>query len=108
MSRGDGKLRSPGSSQPIDLTDPMTPITLLDHQWRTFQDEVIPLAASEVQRQEMKRAFYAGAQAVLFTIDDAFADGLPPDETAKVLPAIGVEVMRFVESVAATKAGNRH
>jgi hypothetical protein len=108
VSRGDGKLRSPGSSAPIDLTDPNTPISLLDHQWRSFKDEVIPLSAPEVQLQEMKRAFYAGAQAVLHTVDDAFAEGLPPEEVGKVLPAIGVEVNRYAESIAATAGGKAH
>lgn len=102
------RLRSPGSSQPIDLTDPNTPISLLDHQWRSFQDEVIPLAAPEVQREEMRRAFYAGAQAVLNTVNDAFAEGLPAEEVGKVLPAIGVEVDRFVQRVAALKEGKPH
>lgn len=108
MSRGDGKLRSPGSSQAIDLTDPNTPISLLDHQWREFEAEVIPLAAPEIQREEMKRAFYAGAQGVLNTVNDAFNDGLPPDEVGKVLPAIGVEIDRFAQVIAARKEGKRH
>lgn len=102
------RLRSPGSSQPIDLTDPNTPITLLDHQWRSFQDEVIPLAAPELQREEMRRAFYAGAQAVLNTVDDAFAEGLPEEEVGKVLPAIGVEVNRYAQVLAARKEGKAH
>ena len=102
------RLRSPGSSQPIDLTDPNTPITLLDHQWRSFQDEVIPLAAPELQREEMRRAFYAGAQAVLHTVNDAFAEGLPAEEVGKVLPAIGVELDRFAAVVAARREGQRH
>ncbi len=108
MSRGDGKLRSPGSSQAIDLTDPNTPISLLDHQWRSFEAEVIPLAAGDVQRQEMKRAFFAGAQAVLFNVNDAFAEGLPDDEVGKVLPAIGVEIERFVASIVPRVQGKSH
>lgn len=102
------RLRSPGSSQPIDLTDPNTPISLLDHQWRQFQDEVIPLAAPELQREEMRRAFYAGAQAVLNTVNDAFSEGLPPEEVGKVLPAIGVEIDRYACGLAARKEGKRH
>lgn len=108
MSRGDGKLRSPGSSQPIDLTDPQTPLSLLDHQWRAFKDHVIPLAIPEVQVQEMKRAFYAGAQGVLHAIDDAFAEGLPPEEVGKVLPAIGVEIDRFAAQLDARAEGKAH
>lgn len=102
------RLRSPGSSQPIDLTDPNTPISLLDHQWRGFRDECIPLAASELQREEMQRAFYAGAQAVLNSVNDAFAEGLAADEVGKVLPAIGVEIDRYSQALLARAQGNRH
>lgn len=105
MSRGDGKLRSPGSNQPIDLSDPGTPISLLAYYWRSFKDEVIPLSAPEVQLQEMQRAFFAGAQGVLYALDDAFREGLPPEEVGKVLPAIGVEIQRFAASVTATAQG---
>lgn len=108
MSRGDGKLRSPGSSQAIDLTDPNTHISLLDHQWRSFEEEVLPFSIGEIQRNEMKRAFYAGAQGVLNTVNDAFAEGLPPDEVGKVLPAIGVEVDRFAMAIAARSEGKQH
>jgi len=108
VSRGDGRLRSPGSSQAIDLTDPNTPISLLDHQWRSFEAEVIPLAAPEVQREEMRRAFYAGAQGVLNTVNDAFAEGLPAEEVGKVLPAIGVEIDRFAQTVLARREGKAH
>lgn len=102
------RLRSPGSSQPIDLTDPNTPISLLEHQWRSFENAVIPLAAPDVQRQVMRKAFYAGAQAVLHTVDDAFAADLPAEEVGKVLPAIGVEIERYTAGVAARKEGKSH
>jgi hypothetical protein len=102
------RLRNPGSTQVIDLTDPQTPISLLEHQWQSFQDEVIPLAAHDVQRQEMKRAFFAGAFAVLATVEDAFAEGLPPEEVGKVLPAIGVEIERYSQTVGTPRKGNPH
>lgn len=89
------RLRSPGSSQPIDMEDPGTPISLIDHQWRTFHDECIPLAAPDVQVREMKRAFFAGAQGVLNAISDAIDEDLPNEEVGKVLPAIGVEIERY-------------
>lgn len=95
------RLRSPGSSQPIDLTDPGTHISLLEHQWEGFCDQVMPMAASQVQRDEAKRAFFAGAQGVLNALQDALDDGLPPEEAGKVLPAIGVEVERFAAAVSA-------
>lgn len=96
------RLRSPGSSQPINLEDPGTPISLLDHQWKGFQEECVPLAAPEIQVREMKRAFFAGAQAVLNTINDAIAEELPNEEVGKVLPAIGVEIDRYAAQLART------
>lgn len=105
---GGKVLRNRGSSQPIDLTDPDTPISLLEFQWQSFRDEVIPLGAPEVQLQEMQRAFYAGAQGVLNTVNEAFAEGLPADEVGKVLPAIGVEVHRYAAAVVAKAEATRN
>lgn len=34
-------------------------------QWATFEALVMPLNAPPVQRQEMRRAFYSGAEAML-------------------------------------------
>lgn len=34
-------------------------------QWATFAAMVVPKGATAVQRQEMRRAFYAGAEAML-------------------------------------------
>lgn len=102
------KLRNPGSSRPIDLEDPGTPITLLEHQWEGFTREVIPMAADEIQRSEMRRAFYAGAQGVLNAVNDAFRAGLPAEEVGKVLPAIHTEIDRYAQTIAARKDGTKH
>lgn len=100
-------LRNKGSAQPIDLEDPGTPITLIADKFREFQNQCIPLAASEMQVSEMRRAFYAGAAAVGYVIKDAFEDGLPPEETAKILPAIEVEVNRYGSQLLQNAAGKR-
>jgi len=44
----------------------------LDRAWRSFSERVIPAGAPTVQRMEMRRAFYAGAQAwfgIIFCLD---------------------------------------
>lgn len=38
---------------------------ILDAAWRSYAEAVIPLDAPDIQRTEMRRAFYAGA-ALLF------------------------------------------
>ena len=35
--------------------------SIINDQWENFRDKVLPLAASEIQRIEMQRAFMAGA-----------------------------------------------
>jgi hypothetical protein len=102
------RLKSPGSSQPIDLGDPGTPITLLNFEWRAFKDEVIPIGEAAVNVEQLQRAFYAGAQGVLHTIDRAFQEGLPPEEVGKVLPAIGVEIDRYTFGLTTRSEGNSH
>lgn len=102
------RLKSPGSSQAIDMTDPGTPITLLEFEWRSFKDQCIPIAEVAVNVEQLQRAFYAGAQGVLLTLDRAIEEGLPPEEVGKVLPAIGVEIDRYAFGLTARAEGNRH
>lgn len=33
-------------------------------EWQSFERDVVPAAAPAIQREEMRRAFYAGAQAM--------------------------------------------
>lgn len=102
------RLKSRGSSQPIDLTDPGTPITLLEFEWRDFRDECIPIGEAQVNVDQLQRAFYAGAQGVLNNLDRALAEDLPPEEVGKVLPAIGVEIDRYAAAAHARHQGNKH
>jgi len=37
----------------------------IQEQWSTFEKLVIPKIAPAIQRQEMRRAFYAGAEAMM-------------------------------------------
>lgn len=101
------RLKSPGSSQAIDLTDPGTPITLLEFEWRAFKDECIPIAEAPVNVEQLQRAYYAGAQGVLNTLDRALEEGLEPEEVGKVLPAIGVEIDRYTFGLVTRPKGKR-
>lgn len=105
------RLKSPGSSQPIDLDDPGTPISLLDFEWRDFRDECIPIGEVAQNVEQLQRAFFAGGQGVLNAINRALREGLPAEEVGKVLPAIGVEIDRYAAAYTAAHArgsGNSH
>ena len=42
--------------------------------WQSFEEGVLPRNCSDVQRQEMRRAFFAGAFATLDTISAAMSN----------------------------------
>ena len=44
--------------------------TVLD-EWRSYERDIIPTAAPTIQREECRRAFYAGAAAVYWLTLDA-------------------------------------
>jgi hypothetical protein len=72
----------------------------IKEEWNSFDKDVVPAGAHHVQRQEMKRAFYAGAHAILCQVraigeDDAVSelDGV------RILEGLWQESLRFKESV---------
>ena len=54
-------------------------------QWASFEHSVVPANASEIQRIEMKRSFYAGAGAML---------SLMTGTIAKQSEAAGVQMVK--------------
>jgi len=50
---------------------------MIGEEWASYQAEVVPADAPEVQREECKRAFYAGAQAMYVAV---LAASEPDDE----------------------------
>lgn len=72
-------------------------------QWVDFERLVL-VNAGKVQRSEMRRAFYAGAQAVLrVTLDIAAADS-SDDAGAAMLEGLHDECRRFGGEIAAGRA----
>lgn len=61
--------------------------------WETFERKVIPPGASRIQRQEMRRAFYAGAAGMFGLI--AQIDEEDEDEAVAQLEALKQELMVF-------------
>jgi len=68
-------------------------------QWSTFEAMVVPKKASPVQRQEMRRAFYAGAEAMM-RIQWAIGDeNISEDAGVQILEGCYDEVRRFALQV---------
>lgn len=70
-----------------------------------FERVVLPPSAGEVQRREMRRAFYSGAYAALLTCLEAAAESMDDDEQGEALiQALHDECRRFATDVAEGRA----
>lgn len=72
--------------------------------WDTYLREVVPLGAPAVQITESKRAFFAGAQALLGVVLELGDDDSPEDEGVEVLEALRLELEAFKDSVVGGRA----
>ena len=73
---------------------------LIEAAWLSFERQVIPPTAPDVQRQEMRRAFYAGAQALFTGILGMLDPGTEPTEAdLGKMDAVQAELLTFAESV---------
>ncbi len=83
----------------------MTRRTLIADGWATFAERVLPTDAGAVQRQETKRAFFAGAGEILNRILYNLDEGTEPTEPdLSMMDDIDHEIRQFVEDV---KAGRQ-
>jgi hypothetical protein len=69
------------------------------NEWEGFEKNVVPRNAPSVQRQEMRRAFYAGASAMFGLITNLDVENLGEKESAKVLDNLQSELQRFFSQV---------
>lgn len=68
-------------------------------QWATF-DRLILRSASDVQRREMRRAFYAGIHsALIFMRDTVGADDVSEDAGMALIQNWHDECLRFAQSI---------
>jgi hypothetical protein len=73
--------------------------------WREYRLRVIPVHASAVQAQESRRAFYAGAQALLTGILRGLDPGDDPTQADLArMDAIAQELEQFARDVLAGRA----
>ena len=78
---------------------------LMAEQWDQFARAVLPADASATQKQEMRRAFYAGGQAIMFKVITALApDSEPTEDDLKLMNDLHQELNAFAEAVKAGRA----
>lgn len=69
-------------------------------QWAAFEAAVVPKSAPPVQRQEMRRAFYAGAEAMLRMQWDIGDEAVSENAGVAMMEGWHDECRRFAQQVA--------
>lgn len=78
---------------------------LMAEQWDSFARAVLPSNCGSDQRLEMRRAFYAGAQAILFKVIMSLApDSEPTADDLAMMDNLQQELSDFAENVKAGRA----
>ena len=73
-------------------------------QFESFRKDIIPAAASPVQVQEMRRAFYAGAQSMMTVFRVVGTDRVSEEEGESILVDADQELRQFVKDLLEGKA----
>ena len=77
----------------------MPKLTLQD-QWDNFELAVGLVQFSQIQRQEMKRAFYAGATSILDAIMKSLSpDAEPTEEDMDYMNSLHLELVEFSNQI---------
>lgn len=78
---------------------------LMAEEWDKFSRSVLPPGCAAVQKQEMRRAFYAGAQSILFRVLESFApESEPTAEDLAIMQGIHEELQDFATLVSSGRA----
>lgn len=77
---------------------------LMAEQWDEFS-KILPSNCSVVQKTEMRRAFYAGAQSIIYKLMNSFDAGSGPSDTdVTLMDDLTTELNEFADSVAMGRA----
>jgi hypothetical protein len=69
---------------------------LMGEQWDSFARAIFNKDTPDVQRREMRRAFYAGGEAILFKILTEFApDAEPTEADLQIMDDLHKELLEF-------------
>lgn len=81
-------------------------MNILREAWLQYEHQILdPLKAQRIQRQETRRAFYAGAQAVFGGILSHLTPGEEPEEAdINMLTEVQKEIDQFTEAIRAGRA----
>lgn len=72
--------------------------------WESYEREVVPASASEVQRVETQRAFYAGAATALTIIEGVGDERVSEDAGVAIITGLNDEVRAFAAAQCAVKS----
>jgi hypothetical protein len=78
---------------------------LIRDGWQDYAERVLPAGASAVQRQETRRAFYAGAWELLCRYAEIGEPEISEDEGVEVLEAIRREIEAFFRTIGSPAEG---
>lgn len=76
----------------------------IQEQWISFEALVVPKNAHKIQRQEMRRAFYTGAEAMMRIEMNISSVGISEDAAVAILDGCRDEMKIFCEQVQNGKA----
>jgi len=77
----------------------------LAEQWATYRERVVPPTAGQLQVQESRRAFYAGAEAFFRVCMRGLEPGTEPtEEDFGLMEALDAELREFARDVAEGRA----
>lgn len=86
-------------SKGLKYTDVMKPEDInIAHLWTQFAGAVLPAGAPAIQREEMRKAFYAGFFEY-FKISNDMSTELTEEQAVKVLERLGKEASDFFEKM---------
>lgn len=78
---------------------------LMAEEWDKFARTVMNPHAHPTQKQEMRRAFYAGAQSILFRVIQGFApEADPTDADVQIMEDLHQELQDFAKLVQSGRA----
>jgi hypothetical protein len=73
--------------------------------WQSYAEKILPKNAPSVQRQETRRAFYAGAWELLCRHAELGEPDISEDEGVEVLEATKREIEAFILSIGTPREG---
>lgn len=73
---------------------------LIERGWNSYAEHVLPSGASAVQKQETRRAFYAGAGLLFEALSNAVGpDDVSEDAGMDIMQSVDDEIRAFIRDV---------